>query len=63
MAHFEHYRKSNKTNKFPRRVQIMKKTLGTMMVAAAVVLLTATFSFAEYAIAGVGNFPYSSWVV
>jgi len=36
----------------------MKKTLGTMMVAATVVLLTATFSFAEYAMAGVGNFPY-----
>jgi hypothetical protein len=36
----------------------MKKTLGTMVVAAAVVLLTATFSFAEYALAGVGNFPY-----
>jgi FtsH-binding integral membrane protein len=36
----------------------MKKTLGTMMVAAAVVLLTATFSFAEFAAAGVTNFPY-----
>ena len=36
----------------------MKKTLGTMTVAAMVVLLTATFSFAEYAVAGVGNFPY-----
>jgi hypothetical protein len=36
----------------------MKKTLGTMMVSAAVVLLTATFSFAEFAAAGVGNFPY-----
>jgi hypothetical protein len=36
----------------------MKKTLGTMMVAAAVVLLTATFSLAEYAAAGVANFPY-----
>ncbi|MDQ5984656.1 MAG: hypothetical protein CSYNP_00351 [Syntrophus sp. SKADARSKE-3] len=36
----------------------MKKTLGTMAVTAAVVLLTATFSFAEYAAAGVGNFPY-----
>ena len=36
----------------------MKKTLGTMMVTAAVVLLTATFSFAEYAAAGAGNFPY-----
>ena len=36
----------------------MKKTLGTMMVSAAVVLLTATFSFAEYAAAGAGNFPY-----
>jgi len=36
----------------------MKKTLGTMMVAAAVVLLTATFSFAEYTAAGVANFPF-----
>ncbi|MDQ5986386.1 MAG: hypothetical protein CSYNP_02109 [Syntrophus sp. SKADARSKE-3] len=36
----------------------MKKTLGTMMVAAAVVLMTATFSFAEFAAAGAGNFPY-----
>jgi hypothetical protein len=36
----------------------MKKTLGTIIVAAAVVLLTATFSFAEYAAAGVSNFPY-----
>jgi FtsH-binding integral membrane protein len=36
----------------------MKKTLGTIMVAAAVILLTATFSFAEFAAAGVSNFPY-----
>jgi FtsH-binding integral membrane protein len=36
----------------------MKKTLGTMMAAAAVVLLTATFSFAEYTAAGATNFPY-----
>jgi FtsH-binding integral membrane protein len=36
----------------------MKKTLGTIMVAAAVVLLTATFSFAEYTAAGVTNFPF-----
>jgi FtsH-binding integral membrane protein len=36
----------------------MKKTLGTIMVAAAVILLTATFSFAEYAAAGVTNFPF-----
>ncbi len=36
----------------------MKKTLGTMMVAAAVVLLTATFCFAEYAAGEAGNFPY-----
>jgi len=36
----------------------MKKTLGTMMVAAAVVLLTATFCFAEYAATGAANFPY-----
>ena len=36
----------------------MKKTLATTLVAAAVVLLTATFSFAEYATAGVTNFPF-----
>jgi FtsH-binding integral membrane protein len=36
----------------------MKKTLGTMMVVAAVVLLTATFCFAEYTAAGAANFPY-----
>jgi FtsH-binding integral membrane protein len=36
----------------------MKKTLGTIMVAAAVILLTATFSFAEFAASGVTNFPY-----
>ena len=36
----------------------MKKTLATTLVAAAVVLLTATFSFAEYATAGVANFPF-----
>ena len=36
----------------------MKNTLGTMMVAVAVILLTATFSFAEFSAAGTSNFPY-----
>ena len=36
----------------------MKKTLATTLVAAAVILLTATFSFAEYTAAGVANFPF-----
>jgi len=36
----------------------MKKTLATTLLAAAVVLLTASFSFAEYAAAGVTNFPF-----
>jgi FtsH-binding integral membrane protein len=36
----------------------MKKTLATTIVAAAVILLTATFGFAEYAAAGVTNFPF-----
>ena len=36
----------------------MKKTLTTTIVAAAVILLTATFSFAEYTAAGVTNFPF-----
>jgi FtsH-binding integral membrane protein len=36
----------------------MKKTLATTIVAAAVVLLTATFSFAEFAATGVANFPF-----
>ena len=36
----------------------MKKTFGTMIVSAMVVLFTAAFSFAEFAAAGVSNFPY-----
>jgi hypothetical protein len=36
----------------------MKKTLSTLMLTAVVVLITATFSFAEYSAAGVENFPY-----
>ncbi len=36
----------------------MKKTLQTIIVATAVVLLTATFGFAEYAAAGAVNFPF-----
>ena len=36
----------------------MKKTLGTMVAAIVVVLCTGTFALAEYAAAGVGNFPY-----
>jgi FtsH-binding integral membrane protein len=36
----------------------MKKTLGTIVTAAAVVLLTATFGFAEYAAAGTADFPF-----
>jgi len=36
----------------------MKKTLGTMAVAATVVLLTAGFSFAGIRNGGAGNFPY-----
>jgi hypothetical protein len=36
----------------------MKKTLSTLMLTTAVVLITATFSFAEYTAAGAENFPY-----
>ena len=36
----------------------MKKTLSTMILTAAIVLITATFSFAEYTAAGAENFPY-----
>jgi len=36
----------------------MKRTMGSIIVVATVVLLTATFGFAEYAVAGIGNFPY-----
>ena len=36
----------------------MKKTIQTLIVAAFVVLTTATFGFAEYAAAGAANFPY-----
>ena len=36
----------------------MKKTLSTLIVTVFVVLITATFSFAEYMAAGADNFPY-----
>ena len=36
----------------------MKKNLATLVMAAAVVLITAGFSFAEYAAAGLANFPH-----
>jgi hypothetical protein len=36
----------------------MKKTMQTLIVAAFVVLTTATFGFAEYAATGASSFPY-----
>ena len=36
----------------------MKKTMQTLIVAAFVVLTTATFGFAEFAATGASNFPY-----
>ena len=36
----------------------MKKTLRTIAVAAAVILLTSTFGFSEYAATGAANFPF-----
>jgi hypothetical protein len=36
----------------------MKRTLQTAVVAAFVVLITATFAFAAQATTGEGNFPY-----
>jgi len=36
----------------------MKKTLTTIILAGFITLLTATFTFAEYAAAGAENFPY-----
>jgi len=36
----------------------MKKTIQTLIVAAFVVLTTATFGFAEYTATGASNFPY-----
>jgi len=36
----------------------MKKAFKTLILAIFVVLVTATFSFAEYAVAGVSEFPY-----
>ena len=36
----------------------MKKTLKTLILAIFVVLVTATFGFAEYTVTGVSEFPY-----
>ena len=36
----------------------MKKLLSTILVAGGVVLLTATFGFAEFTASGASSFPY-----
>ncbi len=36
----------------------MKKTLSTLILTVLVVLITATFSFAEFMATGADNFPY-----
>ena len=36
----------------------MKRTLQTLILAAFVVLITASFGYAEYVASSVGNFPY-----
>jgi hypothetical protein len=36
----------------------MKKTLKTLILSLFVVLMTATFGFAEYTATGVSEFPY-----
>jgi len=36
----------------------MKRIIQTLLVAFFVVLVTASFSYAEYVAAGAGNFPY-----
>ena len=36
----------------------MKRTLQTLIMAVFVVLITASFSFAEYVASTAGNFPY-----
>ncbi len=38
--------------------KVMKKFLSTITVAAGVILLTATFGFAEFNATGVSRFPY-----
>jgi FtsH-binding integral membrane protein len=46
------------THNTQRRTRIMKKTLKTIGLAVFVVLMTATFGFAEYKVTGVSDFPY-----
>ena len=36
----------------------MKKIMQTLLLTTFVILATASFSYAEYAVAGSGNFPY-----
>jgi hypothetical protein len=36
----------------------MKKTMATFILAGFMILLTASFGFAEYAATGADNFPY-----
>jgi hypothetical protein len=36
----------------------MKKIMQTLILTTFIILTTASFSYAEYAVAGGGNFPY-----
>jgi len=36
----------------------MKKIMQTLLLTTFIILVTASFSYAEYAAAGEGNFPY-----
>ena len=42
----------------PKEERYMKRTLQTLIMAVFVVLITASFSFAEYVASTAGNFPY-----
>ena len=50
------YKRANKKN--TEEDLAMKKTLSTLILTVLVVLITATFSFAEFMAAGPDNFPY-----
>jgi signal peptidase I len=41
-----------------RRRKVMKKFLSTLIVAGGVVLVTATFGYAEFTATGASSFPY-----
>jgi hypothetical protein len=58
LARLFHYCKANDDEKPVRRLLIVKRIFQTILMAAFVVLITASFGYAEYVATDAASFPY-----